>query len=34
MLFEDVEQAGNAIGLVELAVGAGRRDRAPERGTI
>jgi len=31
MLLEGIEQAGNAIGLQELTVGAGRSNGAPQR---
>src|SRR3984957_15495043 len=34
MLLKNIEQARDTVGLVELAVGAGRRDRAPQRGAI
>src|ERR1700722_2011046 len=34
MLLEDVEQARDTVGLVELAIGAGCRDRAPQCGAI
>src|ERR1700722_11314134 len=34
MPLKDIEQACDTVSLVELAVGAGRRDRAPQRGAI
>src|ERR1700723_771211 len=34
MLLQDVKQPRDTVGLVELAIGAGRRHRAPQRGAI